>query len=212
MKETVELSISSPGNILFVMDQSGSIGRSNYKMGLDFMKSVITGFPLSTNRSAGVVLFDSTAVVAIPVNQNSTASFLEGVDGLGYNGGGTDINAALLLAIQEINDHGFNRHTLVILITDGISKTDPTTAAQNLKDAGHILFTIGVTQAVDMSLMEQWASKGTDGSLYYLQVKTYKELKDVGEYFIPHKRTITTERPPYIGEDNNICEQRVSCG
>nr|CAD7258778.1 unnamed protein product [Timema shepardi] len=184
LKETVELSISNPGNILFVMDQSGSIGRSNYKMGLDFMKNVINGFPLSANRNAGVVLFDSTAVVAIPVNQNSTASFLKGVDGLGYNGGGTDITAALLLASQEINDNGSKRPTLVILITDGISKTDPTTAAQNLKDAGHTLFTIGVTQAVDMSLMEQWASKGIDGSLYYLQVKTYADLKAVGEYFI----------------------------
>nr|CAD7394088.1 unnamed protein product [Timema cristinae] len=184
MKETVELSISNPGNILFVMDQSGSIGRSNYKMGLDFIKNVINGFPLSANRNAGVILFDSTAVVAIPVNENSTANFLKGVDGLGYNGGGTDITAALLLGSQEINDHGFNRHTLVILITDGISKTDPMTAAQNLKDAGHTLFTIGVTQAVDMSLMEQWASKGTDGSLYYLQVKTYADLKAVGEYFI----------------------------
>jgi len=70
-------------------------------------------YSLSANRSAGVITFDSTAMVRIPLDESSTSNFLTTLANLPYRGGGTDILAALNEAINEIRDHAVHKPTLV---------------------------------------------------------------------------------------------------
>jgi hypothetical protein len=79
-----------------------------------------SGFPnwvlycrLSANRSAGVISFDSTAIVRIHLDESSTSEFINKVTAMPYRGGGTDIQRALTAALAEINAYKVHPLTLV---------------------------------------------------------------------------------------------------
>jgi hypothetical protein len=68
---------------------------------------------LSANRSAGVITFDSSAIVRIHLNEASTSDFITKLNAIPYTGGGTDILNALTAAIKEINAYKVHPLTLV---------------------------------------------------------------------------------------------------
>ncbi|XP_068081284.1 uncharacterized protein [Anabrus simplex] len=178
---TINETMGQKANLLFVLDESGSVSPPNFKIEQEFVKSVVSAFPLSVNRSAGVITFDSQAAVDISVRESRTCSFLDGVDRIRYNGGGTDILRALNLAYDEILANAIHNLTLVFLVTDGQSFTNPTSAADNIKSRGDVLFTVGV-QGYDIKQLAPISSLDKKGSPLFYGIDNFEVFNAVANY------------------------------
>ncbi|KAJ4450067.1 hypothetical protein ANN_01474 [Periplaneta americana] len=105
--------LSKEAGLLFVLDESGSIGSGDFQKSKAFVNDIISRFPLSATRSAGVITFDSNPIVRIPLRETSTSNFQATVSNLPYRGGGTKVREAMEEAIAEIARHRVHPLTLV---------------------------------------------------------------------------------------------------
>jgi hypothetical protein len=71
---------------------------------------------------------------------------------------------------------------LTVLITDGISTTDGTPAANIIKNAGNPLFAIGIDSTNNLVHLESLASAGENGIRHFFHVTSYEALKHIGKY------------------------------
>jgi hypothetical protein len=72
---------------------------------------------------------------------------------------------------------------LTVLITDGVSSTDGTPAADTIKAAGNPLFAIGIDASNNLVHLESLSSTGENGIKYFFHVTSYEALENIGEYF-----------------------------
>ncbi|XP_046986296.1 sushi, von Willebrand factor type A, EGF and pentraxin domain-containing protein 1-like [Schistocerca americana] len=136
---------------------------------------------LSINRTAGLITFSHVADVDIPLTQTDTCAFVDSVGELVYTKGGTSILVALNLAVDEIKENAIHNTTLVFLITDGISTTDPTPAADTLKANGDIVFTIGIAD-YQRDQLEPLATVSSDGTPNFFGVSSFEVFLTIAQY------------------------------
>ncbi|KAJ9600292.1 hypothetical protein L9F63_009417 [Diploptera punctata] len=181
MKNAINETLTVNAGILFVIDESGSIGQTDYLKSKQFIKDIVDSFPLSRTRTAGVITFDDYPIVRIPLTETSTDNFKDMVDSIPYRGQGTDVLEALEAALTEIQSHATGSLYLVILITDGISETDATPAANALKNLDHPVFTIGVNKQ-RLTYVESLSSMGKNGIRHFFHTRDFDILKSIGSY------------------------------
>jgi hypothetical protein len=68
------------------------------------------------------------------------------------------------------------------LITDGISTTDGTPAANVIRNAGNPLFAIGIHSNNNLVHLESLASTGENGIRHFFHVTGFEALKNIGKY------------------------------
>jgi hypothetical protein len=68
------------------------------------------------------------------------------------------------------------------LITDGISQTDGTPAANTIKAAGNPLITIVIHSTINLVHLETLASVGDDGIRNFFHITSYEVLERIGRY------------------------------
>lgn len=175
------LSGTKEADLLFLLDESVSVSPTEFQMELTFVKALAAAFPLSDTRSAGVITFSHVADVDIPLGTNDTCDFLTQTNKIVYTKGGTDILRAMNLAVDEVVQHAVHNMTLVFLVTDGISKTDPNPAADKLKAMGHVVFTIGIAD-YQRAQLEPLATEGDDGSPNFFGVSSFEVFNVVANY------------------------------
>ncbi len=125
------------------------------------------------NDQAGVVSFDRTAVLQHPLSNNQS-SLVTAVNGLrtDYE---TRIDLALIESHAELvgSRHLFGNVQVIILLTDGrpwgVGETAVIAAAANAKADGITIYTIGLGQNVNATLLEMIA---TTPNLYYFAPST----------------------------------------
>ncbi|KAK0417875.1 hypothetical protein QR680_013253 [Steinernema hermaphroditum] len=113
-------------DLVFVQDQSGSIGQSNYETAkndiIRFVQTLSIG-NLSTDSRVGLVLFDNSPSVQFYLNTfTDEAELVDAIENLPYSAGGTNIAAGLQTAINQVFGGPGNRPGIpdvMILITDG---------------------------------------------------------------------------------------------
>lgn len=71
---------------------------------------------------------------------------------------------------------------LTVLITDGQSSTDGTTAADVIKKVGNPLFAIGIDWNNNLVHLESLSSTGDDGIKHFFHVRSYEALENIGKY------------------------------
>jgi hypothetical protein len=71
---------------------------------------------------------------------------------------------------------------ITVLITDGMSETDGTPAADIIKGAGNHIFTIGINSENNLVYLETLASTGDDGIKHFFHITSYEALEHIGEY------------------------------
>jgi hypothetical protein len=71
---------------------------------------------------------------------------------------------------------------LTVLITDGISTTDGTPAADIIKKAGNPLFAIGIHPSVNLVHLETLSSIGDNGIRHFFHITNYEALERIGQY------------------------------
>ncbi|KAJ8307442.1 hypothetical protein KUTeg_015526 [Tegillarca granosa] len=144
-------------DLVFVMDDSGSIGTSNFIKQKDVVMQIIRQYEIGTNKvQVSVVKFSYNVVVEFYLNSFSTKSdVLNAVNNTAYrNGGSTDTASALELVYQQIFtlSKGGRQDTpnIVIVITDGRSSSRSNTlaAASRLHSIASVI-AVGVGSGTD---------------------------------------------------------------
>ena len=139
-------------DIAFIIDSSGSIGRSDYLKQKNFVKEVVKSFDLAPDYSqAAIVLFSTSASVQARFGQYvTTEEFAKAVDALPYERGLTRIDRGLDLAATVIFPEArAGVPKLALLITDG-SQTQPADtkglreASDPLRKAGVHVLAVGI--------------------------------------------------------------------
>jgi hypothetical protein len=72
--------------------------------------------------------------------------------------------------------------TLTVLITEGISQTDGTPAADIIKKAGNPLFAIGIDSTNNLVHLEALSSMGDNGIKHFFHITSYEALESIGQY------------------------------
>lgn len=142
-------------DIVFIVDESGSITPPNFELMKRFLDRTISGLEVNP---------DSVRVGLVLYNESSSAQFyldtfvnksdiLNYVKIIPYRGGGTATGAALKFAKNNLftknrgsrKDLGVNQ--IAVVITDGKSQDDVTASADELRRSGVIVYALGVKDA-----------------------------------------------------------------
>lgn len=170
-------------DIAFLVDSSGSLGKRNYQILLDTVKSMATYLdvsPLGTH--ASVILFSDGVENPITFNDFLTLDrFKKKVSRLTYMSQRTRIDLALDMAAKKVFTKEGNVRDYVpkiaILMTDGRQtrtrdQLSLTEVAGNLRKKGVTLYVIGVGRGVARSELESLVEKRS----YVIQQPDFRKL------------------------------------
>ena len=142
-------------DLLFLLDESGSVTLTNHELALQFIESVVSFYDISTNGTrVAMISFSSDANVEFDFDDHLTLQQLRrAIRGTGYSGGYTYTALALDLATELFNDSsgsgarpvsaGIPR--VVVLITDGQSNVySITQPVIDLQMTGVTVYSIGI--------------------------------------------------------------------
>jgi len=156
-------------DLIFLVDESGSIDDAAFQMIRDFLSDTVSRFSIEPdNTRVGVIGFGTSAFIRFPLNQNTDLpSLLSAISNLPNGGGFTNTAAALDLLVQQ----GFTIANgarplsqqvprIGIVVTDGNSDNSAATAtaAANARSAGITLIAIVVGGGVNMAELLSIAS------------------------------------------------------
>lgn len=169
-------------DLVFIVDESGSIGSENFDLVRSFLQSVVSGLDIGDKRvRVGIVTYSDRATALVYLNSfNQTDSLLNFIKILPYRGGGTNTGAALDFTRENIftEDAGSRKdkgvQQVAVVITDGESQDNVTEAAAALRRAGVTVYAVGVQNANEVEL-NQIASHPPNKHVFI--VDTFEKLK-----------------------------------
>ncbi|XP_027705902.1 collagen alpha-1(XX) chain [Vombatus ursinus] len=165
---------SIPVDIVFLVDGSWSIGRSNFRLIREFLANIISPFHIAQDKvRIGLSQYSGDPRTEWDLNSfNTKDQVLEAVRNLRYKGGNTFTGLALTHVLeQNLKLEAGSRSEavkVVILLTDGKSQDDARLAAKVMKDLGMDIFAIGVKNA-DESELTHLASLPLDVTVHNVQ-------------------------------------------
>lgn len=169
-------------DIVFIIDESGSIGSANFQLMRSFLLSLISGLHVASNRvRVGIVMYNVEPMAQVFLNTfKDKSELLDFIKILPYHGGGTNTGAALNFTLQEvfIKTRGSRKELgvqqVAVVITDGKSQDEVSTPAANLRRAGVTVYAVGVKDA-DKAQLDQIASYPTNKHTFI--VDSFTKLK-----------------------------------
>ena len=156
-------------DVLFVMDSSQNIGRTNFQAEREFVKSLVRSFDISPTRSrAGAVTFGDHPILSIRFDDYSNVrSFAKGVDAVPYLGGRKRIDKALVYAARILSKARANSHKVAVIVTDGKQSLEPgddslEESARALRSVGVKVYVVGAGANADIRKLSQISEKPDD--------------------------------------------------
>ena len=161
--------VSSPADIVLVLDRSGSMAGSplaNLKSGVKTFIDIVDqatdsaqdGY-LGYGTRMGIVSFSDTATQDCPLT-SSVAQLKDAVDGL--SAGGSTNHANAFEKAGELFDCSSSNQKVLIMFTDGETTAGPAPApvAASLRAEGVIIYCIGLkgSQGLDEAALNDWAT------------------------------------------------------
>uniref|UniRef100_A0A671U8T7 VWFA domain-containing protein n=1 Tax=Sparus aurata TaxID=8175 RepID=A0A671U8T7_SPAAU len=169
-------------DIVFIVDESGSIGTANFKMVRTFLHSIVSGLEISWAKvRVGIVMYSNGASPQVYLDSfDDKSELLNFIKILPYRGGGSNTGAALNYARENVfikargsrKEQGVQQ--VAVVITDGKSQDDVSTAAADLRRAGVTIYAIGVKEA-NKALLDQMASYPHNKHVF--NVDNFEKLK-----------------------------------
>jgi Ca-activated chloride channel family protein len=157
--------------VIFVVDRSGSMSGKKIEQARQAAKQVLSA--LRPEDLFNIIAYDSNVELFRPELQRfddtTRAQALGFIDGI-YAGGSTNINDALLKALEQIQDP--SRPSYIIFLTDGLPTAGVTgemQIAQNVKNANRHrtrIFVFGVGYDVNARLLDRLAGDNFGTSVY----------------------------------------------
>lgn len=133
---------SSNYDIVFVLDESGSVRNANYEIMKDALLNLVTKLRSFINNSEpgfkmGIIEFGNQATLRLSLSPDYNIIY-NTIDNLVWNRGTTNMTAGLNLGYQTVTGTGTkNRNKKIILLTDGgpNSTTNASNEADDIKEA-----------------------------------------------------------------------------
>lgn len=149
-------------DIVFIVDESGSIGTPNFQLVRTFLHSIVSGLEVSPSKvRVGIVLYNTAAKAQVYLDTfDDKSELLEFIRILPYRGGGTHTGYALKYTLENvfIRQRGSRKYKgveqVAVVITDGESQDNVSTPAAELRRAGVTVYAVGVQNANDAQLIE----------------------------------------------------------
>ena len=90
---------------VFILDQSGSVGRTNHGIAIQFIQNIVAFFNIGLNQThVGFVAYSRSAHLEFDLNDYTTlTSLITGIGNVNYRGGSTRTGSALNLASNILN-------------------------------------------------------------------------------------------------------------
>ncbi|KAM9403732.1 collagen alpha-3(VI) chain-like [Salvelinus alpinus] len=147
------------GDVLFLIDSSGSINNPDFQKMKVFMQSIINKSDIGLDKvHVGIIQFSTSQQVIFPLNKhNDKEGMLHDLQMMQQIGGGTLTGEALSYTSQFFDPPKGGRTNVkqfLIVVTDGEAQDEVTSPAKKLQDKGVIIYTIGVVNANNTQLLE----------------------------------------------------------
>ncbi|XP_070794674.1 sushi, von Willebrand factor type A, EGF and pentraxin domain-containing protein 1 [Pituophis catenifer annectens] len=207
--------------LVFLVDESSSVGQANFLSELRFVKKLLSDFPVvPTATRVAIVTFSSKNNVVPRVDyispptraqqrQHKCALLSREIPAIGYRGGGTYTKGAFQQAAQILVHSRVNATKVIFLITDGYSNGgDPRPIAASLREFGVEIFTFGIWQG-NIRELNDMASHPKEEHCYLLH--SFAEFEALA------RRALHEDLPSgsYIQEDiaycSYLCEGTENC-
>ena len=187
---------NAPIELVFALDESGSVGRSNYNKAKDFMKDVVTRFnigPGVNEARVAVVTFSTLAEINWKLDAHTDVSSLNtAIDNIAYDAGWTCTGKVMETITDNIICPGCpgNRASssrVVLFLTDGNPsasrncqpEVNRITAIENLKLAVDRVVPVGIGSGISEQYLQSLAHNMpiVNGKNYIMG--TYSALGDI---------------------------------
>uniref|UniRef100_A0A8C8CTH4 Sushi, von Willebrand factor type A, EGF and pentraxin domain-containing protein 1 n=1 Tax=Oncorhynchus tshawytscha TaxID=74940 RepID=A0A8C8CTH4_ONCTS len=199
-------------DLVFLVDESSSVGANNFLSELRFVRKLLSDFPVAPEdtRVALVTFSSKTHVVtridhvtAPKSHQHKCSLFNQEIP---YRGGGTYTKGAFQRAAQILRHSRANATKVIFLITDGYSNGgDPRPVAAALREQGVEIYTLGIWQG-NIRELHDMASHPKDQHCYL--VHNFAEFEALA------RRALHEDLPTgsYIQEDLSRCSSLCEAG
>uniref|UniRef100_A0A8C7CZA0 VWFA domain-containing protein n=1 Tax=Oncorhynchus kisutch TaxID=8019 RepID=A0A8C7CZA0_ONCKI len=147
------------GDVLFLIDSSGSINNPDFQKMKVFMQSIINKSDIGLDKvHVGIIQFSTSQQVIFPLNKhNDKEGMLQDLQTMQQIGGGTHTGKALSYTSQFFDPPKGGRTNVkqfLIVVTDGEAQDEVMSPAKKLQDKGVIIYAIGVVNANNTQLLE----------------------------------------------------------
>ncbi|XP_061525630.1 sushi, von Willebrand factor type A, EGF and pentraxin domain-containing protein 1 isoform X5 [Phycodurus eques] len=202
-------------DLVFLVDESSSVGAGNFGSELRFVRKMLSDFPVAPeNTRVALVTFSSKTHVVTRVDhitapkphQHKCSLFNKEIPAINYRGGGTYTKGAFQRAAQILRHSRANASKVIFLITDGYSNGgDPRPVAAALRERGVEIFTLGIWQG-NIRELHDMASHPKDQHCYL--VHNFAEFEALA------RRALHEDLPTgsYIQEDLSRCSSLCEAG
>ncbi len=198
-RKATEAEMQEPVGVCFVLDKSGSMEQEGSI--LDMVEAVVHAvMEMKNGDEIAVIVFDNKAGVYVSpqvINEKSRLMIAEKLRML-TAGGGTNIEAGLVLGYKSMSEFTIQGPKRLLLITDGNSNVGVTSPMELARKAkveyleGARISTIGLSYYVDEKLLRRIAQEGS-GHYYFAESGKYlKSLlaKDMRSTIQPVARNV----------------------
>lgn len=176
-------------DLLFVVDSSDSVGRTNFLKSKEFVKAFVRAFRVSPDKThVAFIRFGNTAELSIRFGEYANIrDFNRAVDTVGFVGGIKRLDKALVLAARVLPKARPSSKKIAVIISDGKQTQGPGVepldfAAQPLHGIGAKVYVIGTGQQVDIPKLQKITQK--PGDLFVS--KSYDDLLQQILYLMRH--------------------------
>lgn len=142
-------------DIVFIVDESGSITSSNFELMKRFLHRTISGLEINSDSvRVGLILYNDTPSAEFYLDTfENKRDILNYIQIIPYRGGGTATGAALKFAKDNLftKNRGSRKalgvKQIAVVVTDGKSQDDVTDKAAELRRSGVTVYALGVKDA-----------------------------------------------------------------
>ncbi|XP_036004748.1 collagen alpha-1(VII) chain isoform X2 [Fundulus heteroclitus] len=178
----------SKADIVFLVDESSSIGVNNFAKMKDFMFRVATYFPVVGSHGTQVAVVHYSDEPRIEFNLSDFKdrnSVLRAIRGLRYQGGNTRTGKGISYVLQELFKESLGMRPdvshVLVLITDGRAQDDVTPPSRIARALGVSILAVGVANA-DMEELKKIAAPSSYTNIFYSP--TFDDFPSIEREFI----------------------------
>ena len=178
-------------DLIFVLDSSGSIQLSNFRLVRNFVANVVTHLDIGPDRNrVGLITFANFATVRFGLNTYMTnTSLMQAIGRVPYSRGGTNTQAGLDTLIAQFSTtfgarprvDGIPR--IAVVVTDGRSNSPSATiaAAKRVHASNILTYAVGVGSNLNMDELNAIATDPDSQYVRLLSAFNVNELRDLQE-------------------------------